>query len=125
MGQQIQTPIAIASTAFHRMAYHEGEVATAKAANNTLQTPLLLSSWATSTIEEVGKAAPDSMKLFQIYMSKDMEVNDDLWKRCRDNGYKAMCLTTDTSLLGKRDSDTRLRFNLPKHLDLVNLSKYK
>jgi len=46
------------------MAHHEGEVAMARAANATLQTPLLLSNWATSSVEEVGQAAPDSLKLF-------------------------------------------------------------
>ena len=65
------------------------------------------------------------MKMFQIYMSKSEAVNVDMWKRCRDNGFKAMCLTTDTQLLGKRDSDVRIRFELPSHLDLANLAPYK
>jgi (S)-2-hydroxy-acid oxidase len=64
------------------MAHPDGEVATAKACNSS-KTPLVLSSWATSTNEEVGAAAPDSMKVFQIYMSKLPEVNSDLWKRVK------------------------------------------
>jgi len=36
IGHTIKTPISIASTAFHRMAYHEGEVASARAANEIL-----------------------------------------------------------------------------------------
>ena len=107
------------------MAHPDGEVATARAANSFLQTPLLLSNWGTSSVEEVGQSAPDSLKMFQIYMSKQEAVNDDLWRRCRDNGFKAMCLTTDTQLLGKRDNDVRVRFELPAHLDLASLSKYK
>ena len=63
--------------------------------------------------------------MFKIYMSKSETVNADLWRRCRENGFKAMCLTTDTQLLGKRDNDVRLRFNLPAHLDLANLAPYK
>ena len=73
----------------------------------------------------MGQAAPDSLKMFQIYMSKSETVNADLWRRCREAGFKAMCLTTDTTLLGKRDSDVRIRFELPKHLDLANLAPYK
>lgn len=45
------------------MAHPDGEVATALACNAS-KTPLVLSSWATSTNEEVGAAAPDSMKVF-------------------------------------------------------------
>ena len=58
-------------------------------------------------------------------MSKSETVNADLWRRCREAGFKAMCLTTDTTQLGKRDSDVRIRFELPKHLDLANLAPYK
>jgi hypothetical protein len=46
------------------MAHPEGEVATAKAAENCYQTGLALSSWANSTNEEVGAAAPSCLKMF-------------------------------------------------------------
>ena len=46
------------------MATPDGECATATACNASHQTPLVLSSWATSTNEEVGKFAPDSMKVY-------------------------------------------------------------
>jgi len=53
----------VTSTAFQRMAHPDGEIATARACNSS-KTPLVLSSWATSTNEEVGAAAPDSFKVF-------------------------------------------------------------
>jgi isopentenyl diphosphate isomerase/L-lactate dehydrogenase-like FMN-dependent dehydrogenase len=56
-GIKVASPIMIASTAFHRMAHPDGEVAMAKAAENC-ETALSLSNWATSTNEEVGQAAP-------------------------------------------------------------------
>ena len=124
LGKKIKTPLSIASTAFHRMAHPDGEVATARAANAVLNTPVLLSNWATTSVEDVGQNAPDCLKLFQVYMSKSDKVNADLWSRCRESGFTGICLTTDTQLLGKRDNDVRIRFNLPEHLDLANLSKY-
>ena len=63
--------------------------------------------------------------MYQLYMSKDEKVNKDLFKRCRDNGYSAICLTTDTQLLGKRESDFRIKFQLPSHLTLEILKKYQ
>ena len=51
------------------MAHPEGEVAAARACEKT-GTPYVLSNWATSTIEEVGQAAPTAMKIMQIYLSK-------------------------------------------------------
>ena len=123
LGQQIKTPICIVSTAFQRMAHPEGEIATAGAAEKT-GTPQVLSGWANSTIEDVAKTAPTGLKMMQVYLSKSPEVNKDIWKRAKDAGFKALCLTTDTQLLGKRERDARLKFSLPKHLDCKILAKY-
>jgi len=57
------------------MAHPDGECATAAACNNFNNTPVVLSSWANSTAEDIGKFAPDSLKVFQIYLSKLPEVN--------------------------------------------------
>lgn len=113
LGHAVQTPICIASTAFHRMATAEGELATARAANSYLNTPFKLSSWSTTALEDVAAQAPDSLKFFQIYLSKVAEVNKDLWTRVRNAGYKALHLTIDTQILGKRENDVRNGFQLP------------
>ena len=96
MGHKVKSPICIASTAFHRMAHPEGELATARAANAYHGTTLKLSSWSTTPLEDVAAAAPDSLKFFQIYLSKIPEVNLDLFERVRNAGYKALHLTVDT-----------------------------
>ncbi len=67
----------------------------AKAASKT-NTPMMLSNWSSTVLEEVAAANPNSLKFFQIYMSKVTEVNVDLWKRVREAGFKVMMLTTDT-----------------------------
>jgi (S)-2-hydroxy-acid oxidase len=46
------------------MAHLDGEIAMAKASDHYLNTPLLLSSWSTTPLEEVAEAAPNSLKLF-------------------------------------------------------------
>jgi len=91
------------------MANPEGEVDTARAAEK-FQVPLVLSSWATTNMEDVGQAAPTTTKIFQIYLSKMEDVNFDIWKRAKENGFTALALTTDTQLLGKRLNDTRNSF---------------
>jgi (S)-2-hydroxy-acid oxidase len=95
MGIKVPSPIFIASTAFHRMASVEGECDSSAAANKS-KTPFMLSSWATTKAEDVAKSCPDSLKLFQIYMSKIPEVNVDIWRRVRESGFKILALTTDT-----------------------------
>jgi len=81
-------------------------------------TPVVMSSWATTANEEFGVNAPNTTKVFQIYLSKIPEVNFDIWNRVKNSGFTALALTTDTQLLGKRLNDTRTKFSLPYHLNM-------
>lgn len=123
LGKAIDSPICVTSTAFQRMATPDGECATARACNAS-KTPMVLSSWATSSNEDVGKSAPDSVKVYQIYMSKIPEVNQDIWKRVKESGFTAFAMTTDTQLLGKRLNDVRNQFSLPHPWSMANFAKY-
>ena len=62
--------------------------------------------------------------MMQIYLSQFPHVNKDIWKRAKDAGFKALCLTTDTQIVGKRERDVRLNFTIPKHLSVSILEKY-
>lgn len=105
------------------MATPNGEVATAIACNKT-KTPLVLSSWATSSNEDVGAVAPDCVKVYQLYPSKNHEVNADIFDRIKKSGFRALALTCDTQLLGKRLNDTRNKFQLPHPFKMQNFTKY-
>lgn len=105
------------------MAHPEGELATARACNE-LSCPMILSSNSNTLIEEVAKCNPNEDKYFQIYVSKVLEVNLDIWKRVKDAGYKGFVLTCDTQLLGKRERDVRNKFTMPSHLTIANYDKY-
>jgi len=105
------------------MATASGEEASAKACNKT-KTPLVLSSWATTSNEVIGAAAPDTVKVYQVYPSKIHAVNADIWARVKNSGFSALALTTDTQLLGKRLNDTRNRFSLPHPFRMENFAKY-
>ena len=58
---------------------------------------------------------------FQLYVFKDREVTASLVKRAEAAGCKAIVLTVDAPVLGKRERDVRNRFTLPEHLSLKNL----
>jgi (S)-2-hydroxy-acid oxidase len=59
-----------------------------------------------------------------MYLSKIPEVNIDIYQRIKKAGYKAIHLTTDTQVLGKRENDVRNGFQLPTGLSLANYNKY-
>lgn len=79
-------------------------------------TGMMLSSWATSSIEEVAEAAPSGLHWLQLYVYKDREVTKSLVKRAERAGYKGIFLTVDTPFLGRRFDDVRNKFQLPPHL---------
>eukprot|EP00794_Sanderia_malayensis_P020573 gene20573-22597_t len=121
LGERVDFPICVSPTAMQRMAHPDGEVATARAAAS-VGTCMTLSSWATSTIEDVSIANGDSLRWFQLYIYKDKNIVRDLVSRAEKAGYKALAVTIDAPILGQRLRDVRNRFTLPSHLSLANYS---
>ncbi|XP_073119952.1 glycolate oxidase 1-like [Henckelia pumila] len=119
LGFKISSPIMIAPTAMQKMAHPQGELATARAATSA-GTIMTLSSWATSSIEEVASTAPTGIRFFQLFVSKDRSIVTQLVKRAEEAGYKAIVLTVDTPRLGRREADIKNRFTLPDNLTLKN-----
>lgn len=56
-------------------------------------------------------------------MYKDRAVTQDLVKRAQKAGYKALAVTVDTPILGRREADIRNKFALPSHLTMGNFAK--
>ncbi len=83
-------------------------------------TCMVLSSWSTTSMEEVAAAAVSGLRWFQLYVYKDRALTEDLVQRAAASGYKALCVTIDTPVLGKRREDMRHGFDLPSHLRLAN-----
>ncbi|XP_039972385.1 hydroxyacid oxidase 1 isoform X1 [Xiphias gladius] len=126
LGQRLSMPVCVAATAMQRMAHPEGETATARACR-AVGTGMMLSSWATSTIEEVMSAMTASqgdggVMWLQLYIYKDRDLTLSLVRRAEEVGYKAIFVTVDTPYLGRRWNDMRNRFKLPPHLSMSNFS---
>ncbi|XP_019168593.1 PREDICTED: peroxisomal (S)-2-hydroxy-acid oxidase-like [Ipomoea nil] len=118
LGFKISMPIMVAPTAMLKMAHPQGEFATARA-SSAAGTIMTLSSWATSSVEEVASTGP-GIRFFQLYVYKDRNIVVQLLKRAERAGFKAVVLTVDTPILGRREADIKNRFILPPHLTLKN-----
>ncbi|HEX3128294.1 MAG TPA: alpha-hydroxy acid oxidase [Thermoanaerobaculia bacterium] len=119
LGQPVSMPILVAPTAFHRLATEEGELATVRAAG-TAGTVMVLSTLSTTSVEEVVAAASGPV-WFQLYVYKDRKATEGLVRRAEAAGCKALVLTVDAPLIGKRERDIRNRFRLPPGLAVANL----
>jgi 4-hydroxymandelate oxidase len=122
-GQHVDFPILVAPTAFHKLAHPDGELATGRAAVKA-KTIMTLSSLSTTTIEEVAEATNKTF-WFQLYINKQREYTRDLVARAESAGAKALVVTVDTPLWGRRERDVRNGFHLPPGLSAINLVKYQ
>ena len=122
LGVKINFPLFLSATAMHRLYYHEGERATARAAEK-MGTMFGISTMATTSIEEIGELTKGP-KLFQLYIHKDRGLTDNLIDRCKQAGFNSMCLTVDTVVAGNRERDHRTGFSTPPKLTLGSLLSF-
>jgi 4-hydroxymandelate oxidase len=125
LGHILQFPLLIAPMAFQCLANPEGEIATARAAAKA-GVGMILSTLATKSIEEVAtvgiNSSPAPLNWFQLYIHRDRGLTQALIERAYSAGYKALCLTVDAPLLGRRERDQRNHFSLPSGMQLANIS---
>ncbi|MGK7949013.1 MAG: alpha-hydroxy acid oxidase [Xenococcaceae cyanobacterium] len=120
VGQSLAMPVLIAPMAFQCLANPEGEIATAKAAANK-GVVMVLSTMSTKSLEAVAEQKNNTHQWFQLYIHRDRALTQALVQRAENAGYNALCLTIDAPMLGKRESDRRNQFTLPKTMELANL----
>ncbi len=118
LGTAVPAPILLAPTAFNRLACDDGEVAAARAAG-AAGTVMICSTLSTCRLEDVAAAATGPL-WFQLYVYKDRAMTQELLARAERAGYRAVVLTVDTPLLGRRYRDARNGFVLPEGLSMRN-----
>ena len=104
LGLRSPTPFFLAPIGVLGIVHPEGEVAVARAAAAT-GVPMLLSSAASSSIEQVAEALGDSPRWFQLYWVSDRKIVGSFVHRAEAAGYTAIVVTLDTLMLGWRPRD--------------------
>jgi 4-hydroxymandelate oxidase len=119
LGSEVATPIGVAPWAYQGLAHPDGERGTARgtAAAGAL---LTVSTSATTSLSDVAAEEPLAPKWFQLYRLHSARHTDDLARRAGDAGYRALVLTVDLPVLGRRLRDLRNDFVLPADLPLPN-----
>ncbi len=119
LGERVSMPILVAPTAFHGLVHPEGELATARATAEA-GTIMVASTLATRSLEEIAAVGP-APRWFQLYIVKDRPFTETLVRRAEKAGYRALCVTVDAALVGRRERDIRNAFSIPVDLAVRNL----
>jgi (S)-2-hydroxy-acid oxidase len=114
-------PFGAAPTAMQGLAHVDGEMATSRACAK-YNVPMGLSSFSTTTLEDVASASNTNPLVLQLYLFEEREHSKKLIQRAKEAGYKAVFLTVDTPMLGRRNLEIRNQFKLPGHLKIANFA---
>jgi 4-hydroxymandelate oxidase len=118
-GTELSTPVLLAPTAFHLLAHPGGEVETARAAA-AVGTVMVVSMAATQPVGQIAEAGGPLW--FQLYLQPDRAFTEVVVKRAEAAGCRAVVVTVDSPVLGRRERDLRNRFlDLPAGLSCENL----
>ncbi len=120
-GAKSSVPIGVAPTAMQCLAHPDGELATQRACKDAGIT-MGLSSFATQTLQDVADAIGDRPLVSQLYLFEECEHSRKLIERAKTAGYKAVFLTVDTPMLGRRNLEIRNQFKLPKPYTIANFT---
>jgi 4-hydroxymandelate oxidase len=117
LGVPVSLPVLVAPFAMQRLLDPEGELATARAAT-AAGTVFCVSTITTSAHDEIAAAGGEGTRWLQLYVLRDRARTLDHLAEARASGYAALVLTVDTPVLGRRERDVRLGFELPADLPL-------
>ncbi|WP_375424048.1 alpha-hydroxy acid oxidase [uncultured Friedmanniella sp.] len=118
VGQQMPMPLVLAPCGSMRVVGRDGELSAVRAAGaaGLTYTISTASSW---SIEEIAEQASGPL-WFQLYMWRSREVVETLVDRARAAGCRALVVTVDVAVNGKRSRDQRNGMSIPPQVTLRN-----
>jgi isopentenyl diphosphate isomerase/L-lactate dehydrogenase-like FMN-dependent dehydrogenase len=104
LGLRLPVPVMIAPVGVLSILHEDADLAVARAAR-AHGVPIIHSTAASKTMEEVAAVLGESPRWFQLYWPSDDELAASFLARAERAGYQAIVVTVDTSMLGWRERD--------------------
>ena len=110
-GETWRRPFAIAPMGFNGLTRPQGDVLLARAAA-AAGIPFVLSTASNARIEAVVQPS-SALNWFQLYVMRERSIAEQMVRRARRAGYRALVLTVDVPVSGYRERDVRNGFKMP------------
>jgi isopentenyl diphosphate isomerase/L-lactate dehydrogenase-like FMN-dependent dehydrogenase len=107
-GRKLRLPIVLCPVGSLESFHPEGAAPVVKAAGE-FGIAHMLSSVCDPGLEGVAQAAPEALRMFQLYVRGDAAWVDDYVARAIANKYSVFCLTVDTAHYSRRERDIAKR----------------
>jgi isopentenyl diphosphate isomerase/L-lactate dehydrogenase-like FMN-dependent dehydrogenase len=112
LGLDLSFPLIVAPVGYLGFAHSDGELGMARA-TAAAGIGMCLSTFCTSTVAEVADAGAGAPLLYQVYVFRDRGYTSDLIAQAVDAGCRAVVLTADLAVVGKRDRERRHEWGKP------------
>lgn len=116
----LKVPYIMAPIAAHGLAHESKEAGTARGISEFGGTIMSISAYSGATFQEIEAGLNGNPRWFQIYMSKDDELNKNILDEAKQDGATAIILTADATLSGNRDRDDKNKFVYPFGMPIVS-----
>jgi len=104
LGTAMPAPLMLAPIGVQQVLHEEGELATARAAA-AVGTPMIASTAAHFSLEEIAEAGGEAPRWFQLYWANDIRLVESFVGRAERAGYGAIVVTVDTFIPGWKPRD--------------------
>src|SRR5437868_13127101 len=108
-GRKLRLPVMLAPVGALEI-FDPGAAASVARAAGRFGAAHMLSSVSEPGLEKDAEAAPDALRLFQLYVRGDDAFVEDHVSRAVAIGYAAFCLTVDTAHYSRRERDIAKRY---------------
>ena len=108
-GRKLRLPVVLAPVGSLESFHPAGALSVVRA-THAFGAAHMLSSVCDPGLEDLAAAAPDALRLYQLYVRGDASWVDDHVERAIAHGYAAFCLTVDTAHYSRRERDLAKRF---------------
>ena len=110
LGEKASMPVFVSPAALARLAHPEGECAIAAGVGNEGLIQVVSTS-SSMSIESImsARVSNDQPVFFQLYVNKDIEKSKATIRRAEKAGVKALWITVDSPVIGKRERDERVK----------------
>src|SRR3954467_5732916 len=108
-GRKLRLPVVLAPVGALEIFDPQGAASVARGAGR-FGAAHMLSSVSEPGLEKTAEAAPDALRMFQLYVRGGDASVEDCVARAIANGYTAFCLTVDTAHYSRRERDIAKRY---------------
>lgn len=122
LGHAVSLPVYMSPVGIVKLAHPDGECAFAAAAGKEGLVQVLANGSSIPVEKVMDSRVSSQQPIFcQLYVNKDIRKSEDMVRRAEKAGARAIWLTVDSPVVGKREMDERMNLNVQVCLSLFSV----